>query len=345
MFSSGKKSIGRKKSLMKALVFTDKEKLEYQSMPMPVIKEQELLVKVSGAGICGSDMHAYHGFDSRRIPPLILGHEISGTIENSDQSVIVNPLVTCGSCYECKNEIDHLCQSSSFIGMSKPIERHGGFAEYVSVPKKNLHYINKTNILSTLSLTEPTAVSLHAIELAKKHSIKQLKESKIIIIGGGAIGLLTGLILNSIGIVNYTIIDTNKKRLDVCKKASGCQIYFPDDHKVKKNSYDLVFDAVGLEKTRKQSIECVKQGGTIIHIGLSQPAGEFDFRKTTLQEIIFIGSSRYTDQDFKKSINIIEDNKLGDLNWLDFRSLSDGSNAFREIHDGSTASPKIILIP
>ena len=65
---------------MKALVFTDKEQLEYQSVPSPTPKGEELLVKVSAAGICGSDMHAYHGFDDRRIPPLILGHEISGTI-------------------------------------------------------------------------------------------------------------------------------------------------------------------------------------------------------------------------------------------------------------------------
>ncbi len=79
---------------MKALVFTDKEQLEYQSMPSPTPKEEELLVKVSAAGICGSDMHAYHGFDDRRIPPLILGHEISGTIENSNENVIINPLIT-----------------------------------------------------------------------------------------------------------------------------------------------------------------------------------------------------------------------------------------------------------
>ena len=132
---------------MKALVFTDKEQLEYQSEPSPTPKGEELLVKVSAAGICGSDMHAYHGFDDRRIPPLILGHEISGTIENSKENVIINPLITCGNCYECKNGIEHLCQTRSLIGMSKPAERHGGFAEFVSVPKKNLHYTNKKNIL------------------------------------------------------------------------------------------------------------------------------------------------------------------------------------------------------
>ncbi len=330
---------------MKALVFTEKQTLEYQSMPSPVPKREELLVKVSAAGICGSDMHAYHGFDDRRIPPLILGHEISGTVEKSNKSVVINPLITCGNCYECKNGIEHLCQTRSLIGMSKPVEHHGGFAEFVTVPEKNLHYTNKKNNLLNLALTEPTAVSFHAIELARKHSIKQLSECKILIIGGGAIGLLAVLILNNMGINDYTIIDTNKKRLDVCKNASGCQIYLPDDNKIKKNSYDIVIDAVGLEKTRQKSIECIKQGGSIIHIGLSQAAGDFDFRKTTLQEITFIGTYCYTDQDFKESINLIEDNKLGDLNWLDFRSLSDGGTAFKEIHDGLSASPKIILIP
>ena len=115
--------------------------------------------------------------------------------------------------------------------------------------------------------------------------------------------------------------------MDVCKNAAGCQIYLPDDHKIKENSYDIVIDAVGFE-TRQKSIECIKQGGSIIHIGLSQPAGDFDFRNN-LQEL-FTGTYCYTDKDFKKSINLIEDNKLGDLNWLDFRSLSDGSTAFKE---------------
>ena len=120
--------------------------------------------------------------------------------------------------------------------MSKPAEKHGGFAEFVTVPEKNLHYTNRKNILLNLALTEPTAVSFHAIELARKHSIKQLSESKILIIGGGAIGLLAGLILNSMGINDYTIIDTNIKRLDVCKKAAGCQIYLPDDYKIREKT-------------------------------------------------------------------------------------------------------------
>ena len=68
----------------------------------------------------------------------------------------------------------------------------------------------------------------------------------------------------------------------------------------RNNNYDIVFDAAGFEATRKKSIQCVKQGGTIIHIGLSQPAGEFDFRKATLQEVTFVGTYCYTNEDFKQ---------------------------------------------
>ena len=156
---------------MKALVFTGKEKLSYKSTPSPSPNTGEELIKVNAAGICGSDMHAYHGLDKRRTPPLILGHEISGIIERSKKNVVVNPLVTCGKCYECQNEIEHLCQTRGLIGMSEPKKRNGGFAEYVNIPKKNLHYISDINLITKLALTEPTAVSYHAIQLAIKQRI------------------------------------------------------------------------------------------------------------------------------------------------------------------------------
>ena len=78
---------------------------------------------------------------------------------------------------------------------------------------------------------------------------------------------------------------------------------------------------------------------------MSQPEGKFDFRKTTLQEITFIGTYCYTNEDFKRSLDMLIAEELGDLTWLDYRSLKDGAEAFREIHDGTTSSPKIILIP
>ena len=116
---------------MHALVYTDTQKLIYREEKNPKFINGESIIKVSASGICGSDMHAYHGNDNRRIPPLILGHEISGTIDKgkfNGKKVILNPLITCGECEYCTNSREHLCRKRIILGMNKPIERQGGFA-------------------------------------------------------------------------------------------------------------------------------------------------------------------------------------------------------------------------
>ena len=116
---------------MKALVYTNKETLNYQNEKDAIAKEGESLIKVAAAGICGSDMHAYHGHDERRIPPLILGHEISGINQNNNQAVVINPLVTCDFCKECLSGREHLCQKRALLGMTKPINLPGLLAQGV----------------------------------------------------------------------------------------------------------------------------------------------------------------------------------------------------------------------
>ena len=117
-----------------------------------------------------------------------------------------------------------------------------------------------------------------------------------------------------------------------------------DDPAIKENSYDIVIDCVGFEITIKKSIHIIQPGGLIIHIGLSEDAGSFDFRKMTLQEVNIIGTYCYTNKDFKETINILKDKKIGDLSWVEFRPLRDGAQAFKEIHDGTCIAPKIVLI-
>tara|TARA_B100001013_G_scaffold266759_1_gene168544 strand:- start:493 stop:795 length:303 start_codon:yes stop_codon:yes gene_type:complete len=99
-----------------------------------------------------------------------------------------------------------------------------------------------------------------------------------------------------------------------------------------------------LEITRQQAIKCIKPGGVIIHIGLTQPSGSFDFRKATLQEITFVGTYCYTNNDFKRTLNILSKKQIGSLNWIDYRKLKDGPSAFKEIHDGLCTAPKIVLL-
>ena len=333
---------------MHALVYTGTKELIYREEKNPKVVNGESIVKVSASGICGSDMHAYHGKDNRRIPPLILGHEISGTIDKgkfAGKKVILNPLITCGKCNYCETGREHLCGKRIILGMNKPIERQGGFAEYVSIPDQNIYELPKTLEMKEAPIAEPTAVALHAVELGEKKLSKSLTNSKALVIGGGAIGLLCGLILDKIKhCKEIVIIEPNEKRLEECSKYLDATTTKPDSKSLINDKFDIVFDTVGMETTRQQAIKVVKAGGIIIHIGLKEPSGSFDFRKTTLQEITFIGTYCYTNKDFEKTISILANKKIGSLDWIEYRKLKDGSSAFKQIHDGSCSSPKIILL-
>ena len=333
---------------MRALVYTNTQKLIYREENNPKPKTGESIIKVTASGICGSDMHAYHGKDNRRIPPLILGHEISGIIDKGKdigKEVVLNPLITCGKCSYCQNGNEHLCEKRIILGMNRPIERQGGFAEFVSIPEKNIYKLPKGLSIKEAPIAEPTAVAFHAVELGEKSILKDIKKSKALVIGGGAIGLLCGLILSNVKKCDdITIVDPNNKRLKECSKYLNAMPVSPESKIIVESNFDIVFDTVGLETTRLQAIKSIKPGGTIIHIGLTQSGGNFDFRKATLQEITFIGTYCYTNEDFKKTLNILSNREIGSLDWIEYRNLKDGAKAFKEIHDGSCSAPKIVLL-
>ena len=334
---------------MQALVYTGTNTIDFREEKDPIAKPGETLIKVKASGICGSDMHAYHGNDERRIPPLILGHEVSGTsldgkFKNKD--VVINPLISCEDCDYCKNEREHLCPDRTMIGMSTPIKREGGLAELVSVPEKNIFEVPEKLSIKEAALTEPAAVALHAVLLAEQNLKKPLSECKILIQGAGAIGLLCGLVLNKEKkATNIIMSDPNKKRLNECSKYLKANFVSPNDKSIKENNFDLILESVGLEATRHQAIKSIVPGGTILHIGLTQPSGTFDFKKLTIQEVTLVGTYCYTNKDFQKTLEILKEKKLGDLGWIEFRDLKKGSEAFQEIHNGSCVAPKIILIP
>ena len=186
---------------------------------------------------------------------------------------------------------------------------------------------------------------MHAVELGEKELFKSIKDSKALVIWAGAIGLLCGLILSKVkNCKAIVIVDPNDKRLKKSLKYLDADGFEPTSKNIHNDYFDIVFDTVGLEKTREQAIRTIKPGGIIIHIGLTQPSGSFNFRKTTLQEITFIGTYCYTNRDFEKTLNILNDKKIGSLEWIEYRKLKDGNSSFKQIHDGLCTAPKIVLL-
>jgi alcohol dehydrogenase len=330
---------------MKALVYTGTEEMRYREEPVRELDAGEALVHIDAVGICGSDMHAYHGHDSRRVPPMILGHEATGLVEHGallGKRVTMNPLITCGYCDFCASGRSNLCSNRTMIGMTRP----GAFAEYVTIPERCLIELPDDMQPVVAALTEPAATALHAVNLAQRAAIRPLSEGRALVLGAGSIGLLTALLLKAQGCRNIWIGDTNGLRRTAAEAAQCGRVYDPvDGPKPANDSFEVVFDAVGAVPTRQASIDAVKPGGVILHIGLLQGSGEMNVRKLTLAEITFMGAYTYSQLDLKAAAKALYDGALGPLDWIQQRPLSDGADAFADLHHGRMGSPKIVLIP
>ncbi|WP_312837675.1 alcohol dehydrogenase catalytic domain-containing protein, partial [Atlantibacter hermannii] len=158
---------------MKALVYTRPLGVEIQERPYPQLPEggNQVVIRIAAAGICGSDMHAFHGHDPRRQPGLVLGHELSGEIVESQsprfkpgQRVTANPLITCGQCDYCREGRDNLCSDRHMIGMDWP----GAFAEYLAIPASSVVALPDGLSLADAAITEPAATVVHALRLTQR---------------------------------------------------------------------------------------------------------------------------------------------------------------------------------
>lgn len=324
---------------MKALVYTGPEAMEYRDAPDAIPAEGEHLIRIDSVGICGSDMHAYLGHDNRRPAPLILGHEAAGVIvggRRDGDRVTINPLVTCGTCPACKSGRENLCPERQIISMPP---REGAFAQWVAMPEVNLVSVPDDVSLEKASLTEPLAVSWHAVKLGMA-ALHPSMDRKALVLGGGAIGLAAALALTAMGIKDVSIVEPNPVRRDYLNARCGVTAF-----ETAEGSFPIVVDAVGYAATRARASELVSPGGVIVHIGLGEDTGGLDVRRITLQEITLIGTYTYSAEDFRETAQAIFDGRLGPLDWTERRALSDGNRAFADIRNGKTPAPKIILDP
>ncbi len=320
---------------MKALVYTDVETLEYRKFAAPEPGPEEVLIRIDSVGICGSDMHAYLGHDDRRPAPLILGHEGAGVTADG-RRVTINPLVTDPSSAASRSGRENLCPSRQIISMPP---REGAFAEYVSVPERNLVAVPDHVTLEQAALAEPIAVSWHAVRLGLA-ALHPADERRAHVIGGGAIGLAAALALNAMGVRKVTLSEPNAVRAAYLREHCGIDVVDAPEQDI-----PLVIDAVGFAATRAVASALVSPGGVILHIGLGSSEGGLDIRRITLQEITLIGTYTYTAQDFRDTCSAMFDGRLGPLDWVETRGLSDGAAAFADIRAGRTLAPKTILKP
>ncbi|MDP4026911.1 alcohol dehydrogenase catalytic domain-containing protein [Methylobacterium sp. NEAU 140] len=332
---------------MRALIYTGPNALIVDDVPIPVPGAGEVLVRVEAVGICGSDMHAYHGHDARRPAPLILGHEAAGRVAEGPRTgarVAVNPLVTCGNCPACESGRTHLCPSRQILSMPP---RPGAFADYVCVPEKSLVPIPDALSTTHAALTEPLAVAYHAVNQGARLLGRPLAGARCVVLGGGAIGFGSGLVLAMQGAGEVVIIEPNpERRTEAARGLPTARCLAPDDAEGPiPDSADLILDAVGSDATRAKASQLARPGAVIVHIGLLPGERGLDVRKITLQEIVVSGSYCYTMQEFRDVVDALADGRLGPLDWTEERPLVAGAVAFADMDASRVAAPKLILRP
>jgi L-iditol 2-dehydrogenase len=294
---------------MRAAVIEKPYVVEFKDVAAPVItRDDDLLIKVIITGICGSEIHAYHGTHPFRIPPVISGHEMAGVVVktgNDVQSVSIGDRVTvephygCGVCKFCKVGDYHLCHRKKVLGTQ---EWTGSFGEYIVVPEHTVIRLPDEVSFEQGALIEPLAVGIHAVRKAKVGL-----GDRVAVLGAGPIGLGLMLAAKASGATKTFITDTFDHNLQIAVKL-GCThainpltentVEFVRDA-TKGDGVDVVFLAVGLEPVLNDALKIVKRGGTVSEVALFGSYPQMEISHVQRKEINMIGSNMYTRSDFE----------------------------------------------
>ncbi len=339
---------------MKALVWNDAEKMDVEERERPVPREDELLVRIEAVGICGSEIEGYLGHNSLRRPPLIMGHEFCGVVEQAGQPgneewvgkrIVANPLLYCGTCDRCRKGLTQLCESRKIVGIHRP----GAFAEWVAVPISAVTEVPRTMSPFRAALAEPLACSLRATRRAmQRHAF-----ANVVVFGAGGIGLLCAKTAHLLGASKVLVVDTNRERLTMCSSIGieeTANAREDDLEQTVKRVFgskgaDVIIDAAGFQPTREAAIRLVNPGGTFMNIGLGIDDTVLTMNFVIRSEIEILGSFCYSRQDFQDAVDLLVAGKITETGWTETRPLSDGFAAFRQLVAGKVTNGKILLKP
>jgi 2-desacetyl-2-hydroxyethyl bacteriochlorophyllide A dehydrogenase len=338
---------------MKALVVNKNETLEYKEVDRPEIGKKDVLIKVLGCGICGTDMHVYKGMENNWPLPGIRGHEFAGIIEECGDEVsrfavgdhvVVQPMLYCGNCENCRSGKTNLCKNTKLVGG----ELNGGFSEYAKMPEHYVFHVPSNLDTSYYSLVEPVATSIHGL----KGRIPTYTKS-MVIFGAGAQGLILVQLAKHLGVQTIIAVDVVSSRLE---KAIECGATYTVNG-MEANAMDqvrefldgdlaeCVVDAAGISITRRQALEVLKQNGVAIFLALGAKETSIDFMSLVTQEFKLYGTQCYTDEDIQKAIEFISTGVIDAEKIITKVPLADGSNAFEQLATNLEYGIKVVLVP
>jgi len=339
---------------MKCVSISGEKSLVLKDIDVPVSKDGSVVIEVKSAGICGSDIH---NWDLGQPVGLVMGHEFSGTVVDpgsrkdlqKGDRVTALPISPCGKCEACHSGNIQYCSETWSEAVGLALTNPGGYAEYTSCRADMVKKIPDTLSFDEASMVEPSAVSLHAVNLA---DIKV--GSRVLVVGGGIIGLMAAEFAKMNGASYVAMLETNPKR---GRKAVGfgrVDEYFDAMDpsvigvlKEKTNGgFDVVIECCGNSAAVSEAIMTVKQGGTIVLVGVALGAVSVPLVMSVMGEVKLQGAIAYTEKEFEDCIELIANKKVNVSKYIDDKvSLDDVQKSFERLTSGRDAAVKIIIKP
>jgi len=315
---------------MKALVWYGERDVRYEDAPEPEPGAGEVVLEVKLAGICGSDLHGYRGHPGPRVPPLVLGHEVVGSVDG--EPFTLYPLVACGTCERCKEGEDNLCASWRLVGMHRP----GVFAERLAVPRSTLVPVPAGLEPRRAVLAEPLACCVGAL------APYELDGRAVVVFGAGPIGLLTVYLAARSG-SHVTVVDPVPERRENARRL-GAQVGVATGEELPPAAADVVVDAAGFETTWRAGLAAVRNAGDVVMVGLGQADAPFPMAVLVRRAIRLRGQFAYSRREFARAVEILGEGDL-DLGWVSDAPLADGAEAFASLVDRPSEYAKVLLSP
>ncbi len=302
---------------MKAIYLTAANTFSFQEVEDPVVGKEDVLMGVRMAGICGSDVHLMRGRNPFACYPLVPGHEYMGEVLRAPgktrlkagDKVTAFPEVGCGRCPACREGRLVHCPEFRFVGVRVP---GGCFGEKVAVPGRRVFRLPRDMKEEEGAMIEPTAVAFHA---NKRGNVR--KGAKVVVIGGGTIGLLTAQVARALGATRVVVSEPIPERRKIAEKLGFRWICNPAEEDLaayaKKNLgwADVVFDVVTTERTLQDSETMLRPDGTLVLVGLPHiPGLGVPYQPIFAKELKVVGSRTYFMSDFPAAIRLLSSGQV-----------------------------------
>ncbi len=303
---------------MKQQIMIKPGKIEFREIPIPELKDNEVLIKIMCIGVCGSDIHVYHGKHPYTSYPVTQGHEVSGMIEKvgskitelkSGDKVTIQPQVVCGKCYSCLHGNYHICDELKVMGF----QTTGMASEYFVTDADRILKLPEDMSYEQGAMIEPMAVACGVF--TKTNDLNGLN---VIVLGAGPIGNLTAQTAKALGAKSVLITDVSDFRLEIAKKVGIDYTINPlkqnfSEEIVKAfgpDKADLIIECVGINQTIDDAIANARKGTDIVLVGVFGEKSAVDLGLIQAHELRIIGMLMYQTKEYLKAIELVNSEKI-----------------------------------